>query len=196
MAERRRQRARADDAAPAVHLELAAEAVLNGWTREQVIEALIGRIQRDQHYLAYRKACNRRTSYDNQVQQDLRALALAAVLLDETAPPATVGSVSSGSLRRERIRQEHQYEGDHHVPKEHQAHAQQPEVRLHECNPAGRGKRPPAGPQGEEGDCGKPQEGVKQDDARALRLAQARQRPGPQRPGEEAEEHAGREEGT
>src|SRR5690242_20363431 len=75
---------------PPVHVELAAEAVLNGWTREQVIDALIGRIKRDQGYLAYRKACNRRTSYDGQVQQDIRALALAAVLLQDeaTAPLA------------------------------------------------------------------------------------------------------------
>ena len=46
------------------YLHLAAEALLDGWTREQVITALIGRIKRDQGYLAYRKACNRRTSYD------------------------------------------------------------------------------------------------------------------------------------
>jgi hypothetical protein len=32
--------------------------------------------------LAYRKACNRRTSYDDQVLADLRALALAVVLLE------------------------------------------------------------------------------------------------------------------
>ena len=54
-------------------------------TREQAIAGLISRIKRDQGYLAYRKACNRRTSYDDQVQQDMRALALAAVLLEE--PP-------------------------------------------------------------------------------------------------------------
>jgi hypothetical protein len=65
------------------HLVLAAEALLDGWTREQVIAALIGRVKRDQGYLAYRKACNRRTSYDSQVQQDIRALSLAAVWLAE-----------------------------------------------------------------------------------------------------------------
>src|SRR5689334_1404300 len=64
------------------HLDLAAEALLDGWTREQVIAALIGRVKRDQGYLAYRKACNRRTSYDSQVQQDIRALSLAAVWLE------------------------------------------------------------------------------------------------------------------
>lgn len=66
------------------HLDLAAEALIDGWTREQVIAALISRVKRDQGYLAYRKACNRRTSYDSQVQQDIRALSLAAVWLAET----------------------------------------------------------------------------------------------------------------
>jgi hypothetical protein len=70
-----------------LHIELAAEAVLEGWTRERVIEALIGRIRRDRGYLAYRKVCNRRMSYDEQVWQDMRALALAACWLDESAPP-------------------------------------------------------------------------------------------------------------
>src|SRR5689334_10620855 len=68
---------------PVLHLDLAAEALLDGWTREQVIVALISRVKRDQGYLASRKACNRRTSYDGQVQQDMQALALAAVLLGE-----------------------------------------------------------------------------------------------------------------
>jgi len=67
---------------PAPHLDLAAEAILEGWTREQVIAALIGRVKRDQTDLAYRKPCNRRTSYDGQVQQDMRALALAACWLE------------------------------------------------------------------------------------------------------------------
>ena len=53
------------------HLDLAAE-------------ALISRVKRDQGYLAYRKACNRRTSYDSQVQQDIRALSLAAVWLEDS----------------------------------------------------------------------------------------------------------------
>src|SRR5215510_5860942 len=57
------------DAETPIHLELAAEAVLNGWTRDQVIGTLISRISRDHRYLAYRKACNRRTSYDDEVQQ-------------------------------------------------------------------------------------------------------------------------------
>ncbi len=70
---------------PAPHLDLAAEALLDGWTREQVIAALIGRIKRDQGYLAYRKACNRRTSYDSQVLHDMSALALAACWLEVEA---------------------------------------------------------------------------------------------------------------
>ena len=75
--------ATSDAARTIPHLDLAAEALLDGWTREQVIAALIGRVKRDQGYLAYRKACNRRTSYDGQVQQDIRALALAACWLEE-----------------------------------------------------------------------------------------------------------------
>src|SRR5215475_8318243 len=66
-----------------LHIELAAEAVLEGWTHEQVIDMLVSRISRDRRYLAYRKACNRRTSYDDQVQQDMRALALATCWLTE-----------------------------------------------------------------------------------------------------------------
>jgi hypothetical protein len=77
-----------------VHVELAAEAVLDGWTREQVIDALIGRIRRDRGYLAYRKACNRRTRYDDQVQHDLRALALAICWLATGDPDVGSGAMS------------------------------------------------------------------------------------------------------
>jgi hypothetical protein len=74
----------ADDVTPApLHLDLAAQALMEGWTRQQVIAALIARIQRDERYLAYRKAYNRRTSYDEQVQADMRALALATVWLQD-----------------------------------------------------------------------------------------------------------------
>jgi hypothetical protein len=66
------------DASP-TYIQLAGDALLAGMTREQVIAGLISRIMRDQGYLAYRKACNRRTGYDNQVQQDMRALALACL---------------------------------------------------------------------------------------------------------------------
>jgi hypothetical protein len=68
---------------PSTHIQLAGDALLAGMTREQAIAGLISRIKRDQGYLAYRKACNRKTSYDDQVQQDMLALALAAVLLEE-----------------------------------------------------------------------------------------------------------------
>jgi hypothetical protein len=71
------------------HLELAGEAVLAGMTREHVIVQLVRRIRRDEGYLAYRKACNRRTRYDEQVTSDLCALALAAVWL-EAGPPTHV----------------------------------------------------------------------------------------------------------
>lgn len=66
------------------YIQLAGDALLAGMTREQTIAGLISRIKRDQGYLAYRKACNRKTSYDDQVQQDMLALALAAVLLEES----------------------------------------------------------------------------------------------------------------
>ena len=46
-------------------------------SREQVIEAIIKRIRRDEAHLAYRSASGRRTSYDDLVTADLRALALA-----------------------------------------------------------------------------------------------------------------------
>ncbi|HEV8191273.1 MAG TPA: hypothetical protein VGP82_07285 [Ktedonobacterales bacterium] len=95
----RRARTAANVEAP-LHLELAAEAVLDGWTREQVIDTLIGRISRDRRYLAYRKACNRRTGYDDQVQQDMRALALAACWLDEAL--ASMGDVLGVQQREQR----------------------------------------------------------------------------------------------
>jgi hypothetical protein len=74
---------RAPDAEPATsYLDLAGEAMLAGMTREQVIAQLVSRIKRDQGYLAYRKATGRKTRYDEQVTSDLRALALATVLLE------------------------------------------------------------------------------------------------------------------
>ncbi len=88
MAERTKTRTRRHTATPRpegdtspTYIQLAGDALLAGMTREQAIAGLISRIKRDQGYLAYRKACNRRTSYDDQVQQDMQALALAAVLL-------------------------------------------------------------------------------------------------------------------
>ena len=83
------------EAETSIHLELAAEAVLDGWTREQVIDTLISRISRDRRYLAYRKACNRRTSYDDDVQRDMRALALAACRLEERVPAARASRASA-----------------------------------------------------------------------------------------------------
>jgi hypothetical protein len=73
----------ADETARQRQAELAADGLLQGLTRPQVIAALLGRISRDEHYLAYRKACHRRTSYDTQVEADLVALALAACWLEE-----------------------------------------------------------------------------------------------------------------
>lgn len=68
---------------PVDHHELAAEAIADGWTREQVIHALIVRVHRDASYLAFRKAAHRRAGYDAQMQQDMRAVSLAALWLAE-----------------------------------------------------------------------------------------------------------------
>ena len=75
------------DVAP-LYVALASEALLEGWTRQQVIAALVSRIRRDEGYLAYRRATGRRTSYDDQVKADMRALALAACWLEEAMPPS------------------------------------------------------------------------------------------------------------
>jgi hypothetical protein len=90
-----------------VHVELAAEAVLERWIHDQVIDTLISRISRDRRYLAYRKACNRRTSYDDQVQHDMRALALAACwLAEQRESVACVAGVAAPDQRgRQRPRQ-------------------------------------------------------------------------------------------
>jgi hypothetical protein len=71
------------------HVELASEALLEGWTRQHVIAALISRIRRDEGYLACRRATGRHTSYDDQVQADMRALALAACWLEDTSERGT-----------------------------------------------------------------------------------------------------------
>jgi hypothetical protein len=72
------------------YVALAREATLSGLTRERVITALQGRIRRDEGYLAYRKAAKRHTSYDEQVEADLRAMALAICYLEEPAHPASL----------------------------------------------------------------------------------------------------------
>jgi hypothetical protein len=68
------------------YLALAREATLSGLTRDRVIAALHSRIRRDEGYLAYRKATGRYTRYDEAVQGDLRAMALAICYLEEPAP--------------------------------------------------------------------------------------------------------------
>jgi len=89
---------RPDGEASPTYLQLAGDALLAGMTREQAIAGLISRIKRDQGYLAYRKACNCRTSYDGQVQHDMLALALAAVLLEEVSAPERTVFASTGRL--------------------------------------------------------------------------------------------------
>jgi hypothetical protein len=91
MTEKRQRCATAADtrATTSAHLELAAEAILDGWTRERVINALIGRIKRGEGYLAYRRACGKRTRYDKQVTADLPALALAVCRLSDPLEQAT-----------------------------------------------------------------------------------------------------------
>lgn len=89
------------DAETPLHIALACEAVLDGWTREHVVTTLISRIRSDQAYLAYRKTCRRKTNYDEKVQRGMRALALAACWLADAltalptvpqTPPAAVAS--------------------------------------------------------------------------------------------------------
>src|SRR5215469_6204960 len=81
------------------HLELASEALLEGWTRQQVIAALVSRIRRDEGYLAYRKATGRRTNYDDQVKADMRALALAACWLEEATATVRLPKAPAASER-------------------------------------------------------------------------------------------------
>jgi hypothetical protein len=59
------------------HLDLAGEALLARLSRDHVVMALIGRIARDEHSLADRRACRKHTNYDMPVEADLRAIALA-----------------------------------------------------------------------------------------------------------------------
>lgn len=66
-----------------IYIQLAGDALLGDMTRGQAIAGLVSRIKPDQGYLAYRKVCNRKTRYDDQVQQDMLALAFAAALLED-----------------------------------------------------------------------------------------------------------------
>jgi hypothetical protein len=79
------------------YLVMAREAALSGLTRERVITALQSRIRRDEGYLAYHKAAKRHTSYDEQVEADLRAIALAICYLYEPTHPAAQ-TVAAGGL--------------------------------------------------------------------------------------------------
>jgi hypothetical protein len=56
-------------------LEVAANHLQAGWTKERVIAVLCARIERDARYLAYRQRSGRRTIYDDMTEQDLDALA-------------------------------------------------------------------------------------------------------------------------
>jgi len=84
------------------HVALASEALLEGWTWQQVIAALVSRIRRDEGYLAYRRATGRRTSYDDQVKADMRALALAACWLSEQSEHAPLAKQADISVQTER----------------------------------------------------------------------------------------------
>jgi hypothetical protein len=94
MSEKRQRHTTDADTGSPPHVELAAEALLAGITREQVIARLVSRIRRDEGYLADRKACNRHTRYDDEVTADLHALALAAVLLGEEGHRSNVERVA------------------------------------------------------------------------------------------------------
>lgn len=75
------------------YLALAREAILSGLTQKHVISGLHRRIRRDERYLAYRKTTNRQSSYDEQLEADLRVLALAICYLEE---PAHADTSSTG----------------------------------------------------------------------------------------------------
>jgi hypothetical protein len=64
-------------------LELSSEAMLEGLNRGALVWALLTRIRRDEAYLRYRHGKGTRTRYDEQTEQDLRVLALAACYLEE-----------------------------------------------------------------------------------------------------------------
>jgi hypothetical protein len=66
-------------------LDRAATALQTGWTKERTIQALLARMARDERYLAYRRKSGRQTTYDEQTESDLNALALAVCwLVDDT----------------------------------------------------------------------------------------------------------------
>ena len=96
------QTPRADACSEAGYLDLAGEALLAGMTRKRVIAQLVSRIRRDEGYLAYRKACNRRTRYDDQVTADLQALALAACWLSESLADEPTAAQAAVSVQTQR----------------------------------------------------------------------------------------------
>src|SRR5262249_20314827 len=99
---RHKQTQPSDANSAASYLDLAGEALLAGMTREQVIAQLVSRIRRDEGYLAYRKACNRRTRYDDQVTADMGALALAACWLSESLADAPTEGQAAVSVQTRR----------------------------------------------------------------------------------------------
>lgn len=54
-----------------------------------MVHALIVQVSYDARYLAFRRATNRRTGDDAQVQQDMRALSLAALWLEQVEEGAS-----------------------------------------------------------------------------------------------------------
>jgi hypothetical protein len=63
---------------------LAQEALAQGWTPEQVAQALRVRIRRDEHYLTYRRLQGHHTLIDAAIEADLLPLALAAHYLEHS----------------------------------------------------------------------------------------------------------------
>ena len=55
-------------------------------TREQVVQVLIYRIERDQAYLERRKRLGQRTVFDTLTEADLLGFAMAVALLTESTP--------------------------------------------------------------------------------------------------------------
>jgi hypothetical protein len=67
-------------------IDLVQRAIQMQMTRDQVIQVLIYRIERDQAYLERRKRQGQHTVFDTLTEADLLGLAMAVALLTESTP--------------------------------------------------------------------------------------------------------------
>ena len=68
---------------PDTIVALASDSLDKGWNTEKVVKAFVARLERDRMYLKQREAQGKTGDYDKLLQNDMRAMALAAVLLAE-----------------------------------------------------------------------------------------------------------------